>query len=353
MRIALLLLVSAGFLPAAPRIQVKLGGSAPRDGRLIVVVSKEMQGEPRFQVAWGLATQQIFGKDVDGWRPGEAVEMGADTPGAPLHTLADLPPGTYNVQAVLNVYETFHRKDGRILKLHPDHGEGQQWNRSPGNLYSKPQKIEVRDGALVQLNLSETMPPIDPPKDTQYVRQVRLQSKLLTEFWGRPIFLEASVLVPRDFDTSTAHYPVAFSQGHFQSDFSGFSETPSPGRGAQAYQFFQDWTSGRLPRMLLVLTRHATPYYDDSYGVNSANAGPYGDALTKEFYPEIERQFRGIGEAWSRVVFGGSTGGVDDARAANLLPRLFRGSLGILSRPGRLPRVPEHRCVSGQQCLLR
>src|SRR5208337_1652428 len=110
----------------APHIQVKLGGSTPRDGRLILVVSKEMQGEPRFQVAWGLGTQQIFGKDVDGWKPGDAVEMDANTPGAPLHRLADLPPGTYHVQAVLNVYETFHLKDGRILKLHPDQGEGQQ-----------------------------------------------------------------------------------------------------------------------------------------------------------------------------------------------------------------------------------
>ncbi|MCU1232990.1 MAG: hypothetical protein JWP63_957 [Candidatus Solibacter sp.] len=79
-----------------------------------MVVSKEMQGEPRFQVAWGLETQQIFGRDVDDWKPGDAVEVGEDTPGAPLHKLADLPPGTYNVQAVLNVYETFHRKDGRV-----------------------------------------------------------------------------------------------------------------------------------------------------------------------------------------------------------------------------------------------
>jgi hypothetical protein len=335
MRTSLLLAVLAGLLHAAPRIQVKLSGSAPRDGRLIVVASKDMAGEPRFQVTWGLDTQQIFGKDVDGWKPGDSVEMGADTPGAPLHTLGDLPPGTYNLQAVLNVYETFHRKDGRVLKLHADHGEGQQWNRSPGNLYSKPQKVEVRDGATVQLELSETIPPIDPPKDTKYVRQVRLQSKLLTEFWGRPVFLEASVLVPRDFETSTAHYPVAYMQGHFPSDFWGFSETPPPaGRGgAQSYQFFQDWTSGRLPRMLMVMTRHATPYYDDSYGVNTANAGPYGDALTKELYPEIERQFRGIGEAWSRVVFGGSTGGWMTLAQQIFYPEYFGGAWGFCPDP--------------------
>jgi len=133
---SLFLLLTAGLLPAATRFQVKLApetGSTSRDGRLIVVVSKQMQGEPRFQVRWGLGTQQIFGKDADGWKPGDSVEMGSDTAGSPLPTLADLPPGTYNVQAVLNVYETFHRADGHVLKLHSDHGEGQQWSRSPGN----------------------------------------------------------------------------------------------------------------------------------------------------------------------------------------------------------------------------
>ena len=117
MRPPLLILLLAGLLSAAPRFQVRLApetGSIARDGRLIVVVSKEMQGEPRFQVRWGVGTQQIFGKDVDGWKPGETVEMGAESPGAPLHSLADLPAGTYNVQAVLNVYETFHRADGRM-----------------------------------------------------------------------------------------------------------------------------------------------------------------------------------------------------------------------------------------------
>lgn len=329
-----LLFVAAGLLFAAPRIQVRLApeaGAAARDGRLILVVSKQMQGEPRFQVGWGLNTQQIFGKDVDGWQPGSSVEMGPDTPGAPLHTLADLPPGTYNVQAVLNVYETFHRADGHTLKLHADHGEGQQWNRSPGNLYSKPKQIEIRDAA-VQLDLTETVAPIDPPKDTKYVRHLRLQSKLLTEFWGKPIFLEATVLVPRDFDEGKGPYPVAFLQTHFGGDFFSFSETPDP-RRPEAYQFFQDWTAGRLPRMLLVVTSHATPYYDDSYGVNTANAGPYGDALTKELYPEVEKQFHAIGQSWARVVFGGSTGGWMTLAQQIFYPDYFGGAWGFCPDP--------------------
>jgi len=341
MRAILLAFLATLSLAAEPGFQIRLSPAirqAPVDGRLIVVVSKKMDGEPRFQVSWGLETQQIFGIDVDGWKPGDSVEMRGNVMGAPLHTLADLPPGKYNVQAVLNVYETFRRADGHVLKLHPDHGEGQRWNRSPGNLYSKPQQVEVAATSLTRLELTEVMPAIDPPKDTKYIRHVRIESRLLTQFWGRPVFLSASVLVPRDFDDSTQRYPVAFFQDHFSGDFRGFRETPPTGNGehgfeAIAYEFYQDWTSGRLPRMLLVVTDHATPYYDDSYGVNTANAGPYGDALTQELYPVIEKQFRAIGEPWSRVLFGGSTGGWMTLAQQIFYPEYFGGAWGFCPDP--------------------
>ncbi len=340
MRSVVLTLATASLLMAAPEFRVRLGPGvrqASVDGRLIVVVSKVMQGEPRFQVTLGPETQQIFGMDVDGWKPGEAVEMHGDAPGSPLHTLSDLPPGTYNVQAVLNVYETFHRADGHVLKLHPDHGEGQQWNRSPGNLFSKPQQVQVQSSSVTNLELTEVTPAVNPPKDTKYVRHVRFQSKMLTEFWGQPVFLTAHVLVPRDFDESTNHYPVAFFQDHFNGDFRFFSETPPPSNArpdqAMSYQFFQDWTSGRLPRMLMVVTDHATPYYDDSYGINTANAGPYGDALTKELYPALEKQFRAIGEPWARILFGGSTGGWMTLAEQIFYPDYFGGAWGMCPDP--------------------
>src|SRR5215472_11647628 len=218
MRETILVFIVACSLTAAPAFRIRLGPgqrTEPLDGRLILVVSKNLKGEPRFQVAWGLQTQQIFGMDVNGWKPGDIVEMHGSTPGSPLHTLNDLPPGTYNVQAVLNVYETFRRADGHVLKLHPDHGEGQQWNRSPGNLYSKPRQVSVEAASVTTLDLIETMPPLDPPKDTKYIRHMRVESMLLSGFWGRPVFLNASVLVPRNFDESTERYPVAFYQNHF------------------------------------------------------------------------------------------------------------------------------------------
>ena len=223
-----------------------------------------------------------------------------------------------------------------------DHGEGQQWNRSPGNLYSKPKRVDIAADTSVAIELTEVIPPIAPPKDTKYVRHVSIESQLLTKFWGRPMRIGAVVLVPDGFDDHPQQrYPVAYMQGHFPADFGRFNETPPTAamkggerRAAEAgYQLYQEWTSGRLPKMLVVLTQHPTPYYDDSYGVNTANAGPYGDALTQEVYPYVERQFRAIGEEWSRVVFGGSTGGWMTLAQQIFYPDYFGGAWGFCPDP--------------------
>lgn len=319
--VAAFCLCTGGLLHAAPRFDIRFSPQArslPVDGRLILVISKNLEGEPRFQTSWGTETQQIFGIDVDGLKPGETAHIDSAATGYPLRSLSEMPTGIYNVQAVLHVYEAFHRADGHVVMLPMDRGEGQQWNRAPGNLMSKPQKVEIGRDSVVSLEVTEVIPPIDPPKDTKYFRHVRIQSKLLTEFWGRPMYLGAIALVPEGFDDHpNQHYPVAFWQDHFRADFPALRDTPPPDsmkgperqRAQMLNRFYQEWTSGRLPKILVVLTQHATPYYDDSYGVNTANMGPYGDALTGELYPYVEKHFRATGEPWARVVFGGSTGG--------------------------------------------
>lgn len=305
------------FEVSFPEVQ----SGTPLDGRVLLAISTVNDPEPRFLIDEAEAkSQQLFGVDVDGMKPGAAAVIDASSLGYPVRSLSQLPAGDYYVQAVLNIYETFHRADGKTVKLPPDRGEGQQWNRKPGNLYSKPQKIHLdpASGSVIRISLTEKMPEIAAPKDTKYVKHLRIQSKLLSDFWGRPMYLGAIVVLPEGFDEHpNAHYPLLVEEGHFPSDFNGFREQPPAAdakggaRNRQASQFrlFQDWTSGRLPHVLMLLIQHANPYYDDSYAVNSANVGPYGDAIVKELIPEIEKQFRGIGQGWARGQFGGSTGG--------------------------------------------
>jgi hypothetical protein len=317
----------------------------PIDGRIMLGIAKEEKPEPRNQLREEEAkSAQFFGLDVDALAPGASAIIDATTLGYPAISLDQLPAGDYYVQAVLNVYATYHRSDGHTVKLPPDMGEGQQWFEKPGNLMSKPQRIHIdpASGSAVRISLTEKIPPVKTPQDTKYVKHFRIQSKLLSDFWGQPMYLGAIVVVPAGFEEhANARYPLLIDQGHFPADFQGFrTEPPTPDmkggdrkRAEYRYRLYQDWTSGHLPKMLLLLIQHANPYYDDSYAVNSANLGPYGDAILKELIPEVEKRFRGIGQPWARALTGGSTGGWEAIADQVFYPDDFNGAWGFCPDP--------------------
>lgn len=329
------------------RFDVSFPASASKDsidGRLLLLISTNNEKEPRFQISEDLSTQQVFGVDVNAWKAGETRVIDESAFGYPRQTMAQVPPGEYWVQALLHRYETFHRGDGHTVKLPMDRGEGQQWNSAPGNLYSTPVKIQVGGGTAVQITLDKLIPPIEPPQDTRYIKHIKIQSERLTKFWGRPMYLGAHVLLPEGFDShKDVHYPLVIFHGHFPADFEGFRETPADPNlkpeyserfhlegynrivQEQAYQFYKDWTGPGFPRFIIVEIQHANPYYDDSYAVNSANLGPYGDAITYELVPEIEKRFRGIGQGWARFLYGGSTGGWEALAVQMFYPDEYNG----------------------------
>ena len=77
--------------------------------------------------------------------------------------------------------------------------------------------------------------------------------------------------------------------------------------------------------MILLFLDGAGPY-GDPYQVNSANNGPYGDAITQELIPAVEHQFRAIGEPRARVVSGLSTGGWASLALQVFYPDFFNGT---------------------------
>ncbi|MEL6546859.1 MAG: hypothetical protein AAFQ82_19695, partial [Myxococcota bacterium] len=169
--------------------------SAPIDGRLLVLMAPNdgSTSEPRDRVSAGTQAIQLFGKNVDGLDPDEVAIVDATAFGYPHRSLAEVPPGEYVVQALVNEYETFELATGHTVKLPPDRGEGQKWNRKPGNLYSTPVVVTLEAGsdATIELRLDNVLPPVEAPQDTSYVRHVKMRSPSLSEFWGRDIYLGA------------------------------------------------------------------------------------------------------------------------------------------------------------------
>ena len=354
--IVALLLLCTSFL-FAQTFEVMLPASIsnkPLDGRLLLLFSKSTAGEPRFQISDDEATQQVFGMDVDQWKPGTKKQFDASTFGYPVETIKQITSGNYRVQVVLHIYETFKRKDGNIVKLPMDRGEGQHWNIAPGNLYSTTQDIKYtpEPSFRLMLNLDQKIPPIKEPEDSKYVKHIKIQSKLLTEFWGRPMYLGAHILLPEGWETHlNVKYPLAIYHGHFPDDFGGWRTTPPDENlvpdtvkrfnligynkivQQEAYDFYKMWTGPDFPRVIAIEIQHANPFYDDSYAVNSANIGPYGDAITFELIPEIEKRFRGIGEGWARFMYGGSTGGWEAMAAQVFYPDQYNGSYAACPDP--------------------
>jgi len=306
--LSLLALVLACGSPPTPgdspgdsdlRFEISLSpelGAEPLDGRVLLLISTTDNPEPRFQGLRSTNPPQIFGGDVEALGPGESTVLGHGSRGYPLESLAEIPAGDYFVQAVFNLYTTFRRADGHTIKAHMDQWEGQQWNRSPGNLVSSVEGVRIDPASddVIRLTLDQRIPPLEPPEDTDYVKHIRFRSDILSEWWGHDMELGAVVVLPAGFeDHPEARYPVVYWHGHFPFTFNGFRETPPEegltgsalARAESQYRFFQDWVSGELGRFLLVFMQHPTPFYDDSYAVNSRTTGPTGTPSPRSSCP--------------------------------------------------------------------
>lgn len=325
-----------------------------QDGRLMVMFANNDRSEPRFQINPGANGQIIFGKDVTDWKPDTVETIDNSVFGYPFDSLKDIPAGEYYVQAIINRYKDFNLSNGKTVSLPPEMGEGQKWNRKPGNFYSKPMKVTIPESGAtnIKITMDQEIAPIEPPKDTKYIKHIKMKSEMLSKWWGEDVYLGANVLLPEGFDEHPeANYPLMIFHGHFPYTFGGFSETPpdpnmKPTYSARfdwdgyniyqaqaAHDFYKKWTSKDFPRFIIIEVQHATPYYDDSYAVNSANQGPYGDAITYELIPHVEKMFRGIGEGWSRFTYGGSTGGWEALAVQVFYPNEYNGAFAACPDP--------------------
>jgi hypothetical protein len=328
-----------------------LGLEVPVKGRVFAIISKNKEREPRLSTR--VTGVPLWGMDVKDWEGGEKVviEDGKESVrGYPFMKTQECPPGDYLVQAFLNVYTTFHRADGHTVEMHLNSGAHQNLFRAPGNAFSDaiPFTVEAGKGGTVDLTINQVIQPPAPLEegdvlqqgnyaDTKWVKYIKIKSEKVSAFWGRDMYIGANILLPKGYhENPDARFPVLYMQGHS----SGFTPVPwspeewfreghvpsHPAVGNQLDGFYEAWTSGALPKMIVVTFRDSNPYFDTSYSVNSPNVGPYGDALIEELIPTIEKKFRIISEPRARVLAGRSTGGWEAAAVMIQHPNFFAGS---------------------------
>ncbi|KAK8048010.1 hypothetical protein PG996_016074 [Apiospora saccharicola] len=326
------------------------------DGRVVLMFAPNGT-DPLDDIDVTSTPNHMFGKNVFGFGPTDTVTFSGgngDTNatgtggvyGFPLVSMDELPAGAYRVQAFLTPYDRAERSDGSVVYLKFPCGDGAPQVDGVGSLVTSAVDIEVTDSnispqqtitlgfdnvTVVEASTGREMGGCQQGNyaDTELLKYVKMRSAKLSAFWGRDMYVGATVLLPAGYSSTeekTTRYPVLYSQGHWDG-----------GKGAFNYPtaaFSKAWDAGMIPgsnqtaarpapKLILVQFRHEAPFYDDSYGVNTANMGPYGDALNDELIPHLDSLFRTIPEPYARIQEGGSTGGWISAASLIYRPDLF------------------------------
>ncbi len=293
------------------RFEITLDPALPTQppGRLLVVAvpgDSVQRIEPRrFVGEPGSGAVPTFGADAAELVPGGSVIVDVTSESHPLGSLTDLEAGKYWVQAVLITNTELRSTD------------------APGNIYSEPALVSIDplERASVHLTLNHRIPSEELPVEGGYLRFIKIRSELLSRFHGRPIYLRAGVILPLGYDRQPGRrYPLRVRIGGFGERYTAVQGMMRPGSSFRAA-----WLEPSSPRMILLHLDGAGPY-GDPYQVNSANNGPYGDAVTEELIPYVERVFRGIGRSSARVLDGSSTGGWVSLALQIFYPDTFNGA---------------------------
>ncbi|MDQ6829458.1 MAG: alpha/beta hydrolase-fold protein, partial [Gemmatimonadota bacterium] len=335
---ALCSLACAGTAGAGtpPRFAVTVAAAAraqPVTGRLIVLLSKRDQPEPRFLAS--PTGPAMFAIDLDQLKAGTAAIVDDHALGYP-GSLSAIPAGDYYAQAIINVYEQAKRSDGHTVWLHLNDGNIETFASAAGNIYSDVQKVHVGDGGEIKITINHLIAAQPRPTDTDWIKYVRVQSDRLTKFWGRPTYVNAVVLLPKGYaEHPNVRYPVVYPLGH-SIPFSFTTDSARAGgqvgkvsevTGTESgFDFYKQWISDGYPRFIAITLEQQTPYFPDSYSVNSANNGPYGDAIVEEVMPYLETHFRAIDKPYARLIEGASTSGWQTLALQLQHPDFFGGA---------------------------
>lgn len=318
-------------------------------GRVFVILTTTDKPDPRVQILEPSSAPPFFAEDVTEMKPGEPVMLDGSAAGFPLASMNELPAGDYTAEAFLWKYVVYHRADGHTI-VAPEQWGPQVFSLEPGDLYSEIEHVHVdpRAGTTLHFVLNKVVSEKQIADllggqgydtDTPWIKHIRILSPTLTKWWGRPIYLGATILLPKGYATHpNSHYPVVYNQDHYYGpvpwDFTTDKSTETPAAAAAGkragygtgYEFYEAWNSDHFPRFLMVTFQHPCPFFDDSYAVNTANCGPFGDAIMNELIPYVETHFRVLRESYARFTEGGSTGGWESLVLQLRHPNFFGGA---------------------------
>ncbi len=195
-----------------------------------------------------------------------------------------------------------------------------------GNSYSRKQKQTFTSGQKVELEVA-----VNNQFEgwcfnaTANIKEVRYQSELLSDFWGREMCIEAAVVLPSEyFANQNKKYPVVYV-------FPGFGSS----HAAITYGDGQINRYGinKVGAAKIFVFCNGEFFQGYHHFADSDNNGPWGKAFTQEFIPFVENQWRVLPGAQSRFLMGQSSGAWTSVWLQVSYPNLFNGAFAASPDP--------------------
>lgn len=308
------------------------------NGRLLFFIDRPGENEEPMlfkRGGFGMNGCPVFGVTFYGLKGGDEINLDEQKEhifGSPFQ-FDEIPHEKLLVQAFFIRYHKYKRKDGHEIWGMQDFGGGGHFANNPFNLYSDVKTVNYGEKDIKLIINQRIEPEYELKEGEVYqqgnyedhglVRYFKMKSELLSDFWGEDIYLGANILLPKRYDPEKK-YPMILCQGHFPGCTAPFRYDVELREREQGFTKY--WNSGKAPQVICVNFRDANMFYDDSYRVNSANLGPYGDAYVQELIPAIEEKYGGLGTPEGRILVGGSTGGWISAALQLFYPDFFGGT---------------------------
>lgn len=264
----------------------------PFTGNVVAYLSKENK-EPRTGSV-GIDKFPCFAVSVQNVQPGQLITIDDKAVSYPT-ALSDIERGSYYIQIVWD-----RNLGGRSIA------------ESPGNLYNEAVKIDITKDTQKSFNIvaEKMVPEIAAFKETEFVKELKVSSALLSNFNNKTMTVNAAVLLPKEYYNEPDRvFPVLFTVFGYGGDYHHYS-----GQETKASEL------GDIPVINVILDGNCS--LGHSVYANSDNNGPWGDALTTEFIPALEKKYRCNG---ARLLTGHSSGGWTVLWLQTQYPKVFDG----------------------------
>ncbi|MEP7110512.1 MAG: alpha/beta hydrolase-fold protein [Ferruginibacter sp.] len=244
-------------------------------GNVFLYLSKDNKNPKDGNV--GIELFPCYSKSVKNIKPNQKVLFDDAALAYPV-PLSEIERGEYIVQAV------WDKNSG-----------GRSISNSPGNMYSDPVKLRLtKNNSQVFYLVCNLVIKEQPFIETKYIKEAKVASALLTEFYKRPASVNAAVLLPKEYYEDTERrFPVLYRVSGYGGDYHYYSGKELKSQPIDTTPCIQVFLDGNCP-------------LGHSVYANSENNGPWGTALTRELIPAIEKNYRCNA---ARLLTGHSSGG--------------------------------------------